>query len=250
MTRETDEQRDRREFLRSCGRFATVTPPAMTLLLSTSLASTAIARSGGQSSAWGRGDSSGHKSFFDNKPEPEVSSKGSDQKSESKGSDQGSKGADQTAKGSDKASKGNDQTSKGSDKGSKDSDRASKGSDKPKTTDQGSKGSNQGSKRADQTSDGSDKKVSKGADQTSNGPAQTAGGSDPVQTTDRRSGSHAEVADSAVEFRIQRKDPVDDVSLVNSGYGNSGYHVNSGDLGDDNYFPGKTKLSPSLQSKK
>ncbi|MDF0581939.1 hypothetical protein GPL17_37105 [Bradyrhizobium yuanmingense] len=38
---------DRREFLRSCGKFAAVTPPVMTLLLSTSLTSTAIASSGG-----------------------------------------------------------------------------------------------------------------------------------------------------------------------------------------------------------
>lgn len=40
------ENEDRREFLKSCGKFAAVTPPAMTLLLSTSLTSTAIARSG------------------------------------------------------------------------------------------------------------------------------------------------------------------------------------------------------------
>lgn len=40
------ENEDRREFLKSCGKFAVVTPPAMTLLLSTSLSSTAIARSG------------------------------------------------------------------------------------------------------------------------------------------------------------------------------------------------------------
>ncbi|MDF0582415.1 MULTISPECIES: hypothetical protein [Bradyrhizobium] len=37
---------DRREFLKTCGRFAAVTPPAMTLLLSTSLTSDAIAKSG------------------------------------------------------------------------------------------------------------------------------------------------------------------------------------------------------------
>jgi hypothetical protein len=37
---------DRRAFLKSCGKFAAVTPPAMTLLLSTSLTSTAIASSG------------------------------------------------------------------------------------------------------------------------------------------------------------------------------------------------------------
>ncbi|GLR92943.1 MULTISPECIES: hypothetical protein [Bradyrhizobium] len=43
--REIDE---RREFLKSCGKFAAVTPPAMALLLSTSLTSTAIASSGGR----------------------------------------------------------------------------------------------------------------------------------------------------------------------------------------------------------
>lgn len=42
----TNENEDRREFLKSCGKFAAVTPPAMTLLLSTSLTSTAIATSG------------------------------------------------------------------------------------------------------------------------------------------------------------------------------------------------------------
>ncbi|WP_247482759.1 hypothetical protein [Bradyrhizobium sp. 15] len=44
------EDEDRREFLKTCGRFAVVTLPAMTLLLSTSLTSNAIARSGGGSS--------------------------------------------------------------------------------------------------------------------------------------------------------------------------------------------------------
>lgn len=42
------ENEDRREFLKSCGKFAAVTPPAMALLLSTSLTSTAIASSGGR----------------------------------------------------------------------------------------------------------------------------------------------------------------------------------------------------------
>ncbi|WP_246557790.1 hypothetical protein [Bradyrhizobium liaoningense] len=42
-----DQNDDRREFLKTCGRFAAVTPPAMTLLLSTSLTSDAIAKSGG-----------------------------------------------------------------------------------------------------------------------------------------------------------------------------------------------------------
>jgi hypothetical protein len=43
------EGEDRRQFLETCGRFAIVTPPAITLLLSTSMTSTAIAQSGGRS---------------------------------------------------------------------------------------------------------------------------------------------------------------------------------------------------------
>jgi hypothetical protein len=39
---------DRRRFLAVCGRFSVVTPPAITLLLSTSLNSQAIALSGGR----------------------------------------------------------------------------------------------------------------------------------------------------------------------------------------------------------
>jgi hypothetical protein len=39
---------DRREFLKKCGKFAAVTPPAITMLLSTSLTSNAIAKSGGR----------------------------------------------------------------------------------------------------------------------------------------------------------------------------------------------------------
>jgi hypothetical protein len=42
------ESDDRRDFLARCGRFAVVTPPTMALLLSTSLKSEAIARSGGK----------------------------------------------------------------------------------------------------------------------------------------------------------------------------------------------------------
>jgi len=48
MTHLDEEGADRREFLRNCGKFAAVTPPVMTLLLSTSLTSTAIASSGGK----------------------------------------------------------------------------------------------------------------------------------------------------------------------------------------------------------
>lgn len=39
---------DRRKFLESCGKFAVVTPPALMMLLSTSLTSEAIAHSGGR----------------------------------------------------------------------------------------------------------------------------------------------------------------------------------------------------------
>ena len=46
--REQREIEDRRKFLISAGRFAAVTPPAITLLLSTSLTSDAIAQSGAQ----------------------------------------------------------------------------------------------------------------------------------------------------------------------------------------------------------
>jgi len=58
------EIEDRRKFLISCGRFAAVTPPAMAALLSTSLTSTAIARSGLN------GHDNGKGSFFDNDPDP------------------------------------------------------------------------------------------------------------------------------------------------------------------------------------
>ena len=59
------EIEDRRKFLISCGKFAAITPPAMTLLLSTSLTSTAIARSGSQYGS----DSRPGRSFFDNDPD-------------------------------------------------------------------------------------------------------------------------------------------------------------------------------------
>lgn len=49
-TIQTDEDavvRDRRAFLTNAGRFALIVPPAMTVLMSTSLSSSAIAQSGG-----------------------------------------------------------------------------------------------------------------------------------------------------------------------------------------------------------
>ncbi|KRQ17346.1 hypothetical protein [Bradyrhizobium manausense] len=54
---------DRREFLKICGKFAIVTPPAITALLSTSLTSTALAQSGGRlahgNNGWGNGGGDG-----------------------------------------------------------------------------------------------------------------------------------------------------------------------------------------------
>lgn len=47
MTHLDAESDDRREFLKNCGKFAAVTPPTVTLLLSTSLTSAAIAGSSG-----------------------------------------------------------------------------------------------------------------------------------------------------------------------------------------------------------
>ncbi|MCA1369384.1 hypothetical protein I6F15_18520 [Bradyrhizobium sp. BRP14] len=53
-------EEDRREFLKACGRFAAVTPPAVTMLLSTSLTSNAIAKSGnGGGSGGGKGKGGG-----------------------------------------------------------------------------------------------------------------------------------------------------------------------------------------------
>ena len=49
-----DEDNDRREFLKRAGRFAVVTPPTVTFLLSTSLTSKAIAGSSGRSSRSGK----------------------------------------------------------------------------------------------------------------------------------------------------------------------------------------------------
>ena len=57
--REQHEVEDRRNFLKSAGRFAAVTPPAITLLLSTSLASDAIAYTGGKGSKGNNGFGNG-----------------------------------------------------------------------------------------------------------------------------------------------------------------------------------------------
>ena len=56
----TSADEDRRKFLATCGKFAAVTPPAITMLLSTSLNSTAIARSGAKgNNGFGNGGGDG-----------------------------------------------------------------------------------------------------------------------------------------------------------------------------------------------
>lgn len=50
---------DRRRFLQNCGRFAVTVPPAMTIMLSTSLTSTAIAASSGGGGGGSRGGDGG-----------------------------------------------------------------------------------------------------------------------------------------------------------------------------------------------
>ena len=57
--RQSSADEDRRKFLASCGRFAAVTPPAITLLLSTSLTSSASAASGGKAGKGNNGFGNG-----------------------------------------------------------------------------------------------------------------------------------------------------------------------------------------------
>lgn len=83
MTAQNDRSEaneDRRKFLAMCGKYAAVTPPAITLLLSTSLNSPAVANSGGRENSgsgggnsgsrdrggrwWGPPDSPGHRRSF------------------------------------------------------------------------------------------------------------------------------------------------------------------------------------------
>jgi hypothetical protein len=62
MRYDSDQHGDRRDFLKKCGKFAIVTPPAITALLSTSLTSDALAySSGGRSSppGWTQGKKTG-----------------------------------------------------------------------------------------------------------------------------------------------------------------------------------------------
>jgi hypothetical protein len=59
MEGQTPLDEDRRKFLAACGKFAVVTPPALTVLLSTSLNSEAVAKSGGGTGGGGGGGGNG-----------------------------------------------------------------------------------------------------------------------------------------------------------------------------------------------
>lgn len=56
---------DRRKFLAACGKFAVVTPPAITLLLSTSLSSAAVAHSNGKNGNGYGKEKNGNNGFGD-----------------------------------------------------------------------------------------------------------------------------------------------------------------------------------------
>ena len=56
IERPSSEDKARREFLKKAGRFAAVTPPAIVLLLGTSLSTRAIAASSGSKPGYGYGD--------------------------------------------------------------------------------------------------------------------------------------------------------------------------------------------------
>ena len=60
-TIDTEADGDRRAFLKNCGRYAAITPPAVTFLLSTSMSSKAIAASSGRP-GYGNGDKNHHHS--------------------------------------------------------------------------------------------------------------------------------------------------------------------------------------------
>ncbi|MFC7536946.1 hypothetical protein ACFQPG_06135 [Sphingomonas sp. GCM10030256] len=62
---------DRRDFLKKCGQFAVLTPPAVTFLLSTTMSSKAIAKSGGGSKP---GNGFGDKNHMHSGPPGQVGS--------------------------------------------------------------------------------------------------------------------------------------------------------------------------------
>lgn len=86
MTRPREQVEARRRFLASCGKFALITPPAMTVLLSSTAQNYAVARSGGAggslpkqgNNGWGNGGSDGVPGNSANNPSPQAPSKKAD----------------------------------------------------------------------------------------------------------------------------------------------------------------------------
>jgi hypothetical protein len=94
-TAKSDTLAARREFLARCGRFAVVTPPAVTLLLSTSLNSSAIAYSSGRRSSDHTFDPEGHDRQFVNTSHDNNSNSSGDSHSSNGGGGGGGGGGDQ-----------------------------------------------------------------------------------------------------------------------------------------------------------
>ena len=81
---EADTLEARRRFLAKCGKFAVITPPAMTLLLSSTAQNYAVAASGNGSvslsgnNGFGNGGNDGVPGNSGNNPSPQAGSKGED----------------------------------------------------------------------------------------------------------------------------------------------------------------------------
>ncbi|MGD9883281.1 MAG: hypothetical protein AB7F22_15160 [Reyranella sp.] len=86
MHEESDKIEARRRFLATCGRFAVITPPAMTVLLSSTAQNYAVARSGhaGRSlsgnNGFGNGGFDGVPGNSGSNPSPQAPSKAHDTK--------------------------------------------------------------------------------------------------------------------------------------------------------------------------
>lgn len=86
MTRPQDQINARRRFLASCGKFALITPPAMTVLLSSTAQNYAVAGSGNGggslprqgNNGWGDGGSDGVPGNSGSNPSPQAPSKDAD----------------------------------------------------------------------------------------------------------------------------------------------------------------------------
>jgi hypothetical protein len=84
--RQADELEARRRFLAKCGKFAVITPPAMTVLLASTSQNYAVASSGGGRSSFskqgnngfGNGGNDGVPGNSGNNPSPQAPSKAAD----------------------------------------------------------------------------------------------------------------------------------------------------------------------------